>query len=608
MLSYIKLSITTVFICTSITAAAWAGDISLSASVDRNVIGLDEQAMLQVEVSGSASGIPDPQLPALQDFTAYSSGRSQNISIVNGHMSSSTSFRFVLAPRITGKFTIPPITIQHEGKTYQTQPIQIEVTNAGSSPVTSAPSSRGGAVSRQGADQKSIFITATVDKQQAYVNEQIAYTFRFYRRVRLLSNPQYAPPNFSGFWTEDTPPKNYNATLNGHQYLVTEVKTLLFPTRPNKFHLGNATLQCSVEDFNPADPASNDFFSNFFSGGRTQTLQSTPVSITVLPLPDAGKPNEFNGTVGRYNIKASIDKPRTAVNEPVTLTITVEGAGSIKTIAEPKLPEWTDFRKYETINTMNLSKEEGTLKGSKTFKTVLVPQTPGKKTIPAIPFVYFDPASKKYVTAMTGSLSLDVSPAAPGSVVPPAPAQGMSPSQPARGVKVENTDINYIKMPSRWAVYHGPLYRRMWFILINGIPLFLLGLLYAYLKWQERLTNDVAFARRLRASGVAKKYLRKARSLMHESTASEYYYALSRGLFEYIAHKFNLSPDGLTISAATELLTTKNVSQTTAARVKELLEQCDLVRFAPTTVTREMMGKSYSDMARLFGTLEKELK
>ena len=58
----------------SITAIGYANDISISADVDKQEVGLDDQVTLTITVSGNASNIPQPDMPELKGFTAYSSG------------------------------------------------------------------------------------------------------------------------------------------------------------------------------------------------------------------------------------------------------------------------------------------------------------------------------------------------------------------------------------------------------------------------------------------------------------------------------------------------------------------------------------------------------
>jgi hypothetical protein len=572
-----------------------AQDVSVSAAVNTNVVALDGQVVLEVAVTGASTDIGTPALPALPNFTVYSAGRTQNMSFVNGKFSSSLAFRYALIPKSTGKFTIPPIVVRHSGTTYQTQPLNVEVIAAGSAPAAAPAQPQ----TAPGRGSRSIFVAASVDKPHAYVNEQVTYSFRFYQSVRLLSNPQYVPANFAGFWTEDTPPRNYYATVDGQKYRVTEVKTLLFPTRPGTFNLGTASLQCSVEDFSAGDPFADDFFRSFFSGGTTQVLRTAPVTVTVAPLPATGKPQSFGGAVGQFQIAAALDRPVTKVNEPVTLSVTVSGTGNLKTLSMPPLPDWPDFRKYETVSSLNIATDGGTVKGSKIFKTVLVPQTPGTKTLPAIAFSFFDPDRRTYQTATTRPLTLMVAPGAAGPA--PRAAAGQGPA----AVTIVNRDIRYIKDLPRWREAFRPLLHTGWFLAVNALPPLALAIVFGYTRRQRRLSTDIAYARRLKASATAKKYLKHAGTLCN-GAPSEFYGAVARALLEYIAHKANVSAEGLTGPAIAAILAARNVSQPTIAAVKTVLDECDRIRFAPPGAAPDM-PQMLETAAGLINRLEKEL-
>ena len=581
---------------------SYCAELSVSASVDKNTLSLDDQLVLEVNVSGNVSNVPNPVISDLPNFTVYSSGRSQSISIINGQMSSSVAFHYTLVPKSTGKFTIPSITLTYGSKTYSTSPIAVEVTQAASPAAGgTAASPQPSAVNPQG-NIKNLFVTASINKNTAYVNEQIVFTFRFFRRVQLLSNPQYNAPNFTSFWTEDTPPKNYSASIGGARYMVSEVKTLLFPTRPGKFEIPPATLTCNIEDFDRSNPFADDFFSGFFSTGKTQTLRTNGLSIDVKPLPE-DKPADFGGAAGSFTISSSLDKKTAKVGDPMTLVITVSGTGNIKGLTEPNLSLIPGFRKYETVSSINVDTSQGEARGSKVFKTVIVPETPGKKIIGAISFSFFNPSQHKYVTEKSNPIPVEVVPAEPGTM---SQYTGMQQSQGE--IKVINADIEYLKGLKKWKNYSGLIYKNLFFLLFNLIPVLALLGAFFYIKWAEKIATDVSFARRLRAFKTARKYLRKAKSLMSPEKSHEYYNAVSRALLEYIAHKLNVSAEGLTLGLLEEKLLARKVSPETIDKTKKALEECDMVRFSPASVSENMTRSNFKSVENLIEKLERELK
>jgi hypothetical protein len=450
-------------------------------------------------------------------------------------------------------------------------------------------------------EAQSIFVTSSLDKNTVYVNEQLTYYFKLYSRLKLAGQPEYHPSEFPSFWTENLAQKNYTTSIGGVPYGANELGTILFPAKAGNFTIAPARLRCKIVVINPNDPFSDEFFQNFTGGGKIVDLETKPLSITVLPLPEDGKPKDFNGIVGEYSISAALDRESLKTNEPVTLSVTISGKGNIKTVQEPRLSDLPDFRKYETVTSLNLDKATGALKGSKTFKTVLVPLTQGQKTIPPITFSFFDPAAKKYKTLATPTLSLTVK---QGAAVPPGSAAAGS---QASGVKILNTDIRFIKTPSKWSSAPGPVYRGAVFIVINALPLLALGAVFGFRKWEDTLSGDTAFARRLKASPAARRYLKRAKKLLASGDPKDFYATVARALAEYIAHKFNVSPDGLVSASIAGMLSSRGVPPGTISGVKDILDECDMARFAPTQTTAAMMEESYSKAADMIGKLEKYL-
>ena len=90
-------------------AAPAAAGVTVSAELSRPSVALGEQLVLSVTVSGEQASLPSPKLPAMDAFNVYDSGRSQSLNFINGRISSSVVYTYVLAPRAAGKFKIPPI-------------------------------------------------------------------------------------------------------------------------------------------------------------------------------------------------------------------------------------------------------------------------------------------------------------------------------------------------------------------------------------------------------------------------------------------------------------------------------------------------------------------
>ena len=271
---------------------ALAAEVTVRAQVNRTQLAPEDQLQLDVVVEGQARGNEPPQLPALGDFEVYTSGTSQQVNWVNGAVSAATTYSYVLSPKREGKFVIGAITVRMAGKEYKTEPITVTVTSGGGQNAGPAPGAAGAgraAVEEEGS--RDFFVVARVDKQHAYVNEQVLYTFYLYYATQI-SNPNYSSPDFQGFWVEklkDSEQQSYKM-LNGRRFVVTELTTALFPTSSGKLTIEAASLRLTQ--------LPSQFGFSFFDRGVDRVLRTKPITVDVAALPVASKPAIFEGAVG----------------------------------------------------------------------------------------------------------------------------------------------------------------------------------------------------------------------------------------------------------------------------------------------------------------------
>ena len=84
---------------------------SVSATVDRNQISFDEQILLRISIDGNQAS--RPRLPEMPDFHVTPRGQETSMSVVNGRMSRSVAFNYILVPRRVGEIQIGPVEVDH---------------------------------------------------------------------------------------------------------------------------------------------------------------------------------------------------------------------------------------------------------------------------------------------------------------------------------------------------------------------------------------------------------------------------------------------------------------------------------------------------------------
>jgi len=581
-------------ILASLAAVTFGQGLNFTASVDKDKLEIGDQLTLTLMVTGKVQKIPEPKLRNVGDFAQYASGRSQNITFVNGAVTATTQINFVLVPKKVGSFTIGPAELEVDGKVLQTSAMTITVLPSGSVPKQQTPVPTEAQV-REGL--KDIFVTGSADKSRVYVSEQITYTVKFYQAVRLFDNPEYYPPSVTGFWKEDLPPQTSRyETVNGRRYLVSEVKMALFPTASGRATIGEATVKCKVEDLDALfnrDPFNTDLNQFFNRGMREKVLRSNPITVEVLSLPEGNQPDDFTGAVGQFQMKAEWNKKTTQVNEPVTAKITIWGAGNVKSIAEPKVATPQNFRVFLSGSSERVTREGIKIGGGKTFELSFVPREPGTFSLPPISFSYFNPAKKRYLTLKGPSLNLTVT----GTRELAGGYSGVTQKE----LDVKQTDLRYLK--KELGDEHGDFVGSTGFWVLQTLPLILLGSAVAMRRVRDREESDVSYFRSRRASKMVKKGLKEIRAAAN-LPAMEYFGRLHKMLLEYLGDRFNVASWGMTRGEIQALLNSNRVVDEHKVSLLELLDLADRARFSgwqPSLTERE---ESLAKAERIIRTLE----
>lgn len=570
--------------------------IAVQVSLNRDKIGLDESAIMEVTVSGPAQNLPSPMIPTLSAFEIYSQGRSSNISIINGQVESSVTYRYMLVPQKTGTFPLERIGVVYNNRRYNGNSVELTVVDAGN-----APDALADQMEDAGGDSRDYLLQASVDDDNPYVGQQVTLTLRFLIAVRYYGSPELAEPKTTGFWTEVIGNKTpYFQTINNRRYKVIERKYALFPTQAGELTIGQAAITATVADRSAQRRDPFGSFGNLFGRGRDVTVRSKPIKITARSLPMAKRPDSYTGSIGHYQMRVTADKQQVEVNEAVTVTVRIHGTGNIKSVAEPVIPESDDFRVYRSSSNEKAVVQNDEFGGTKTFEEVFIPRRPGNLEVPALTFTYFDPDAGVYKTERSRPIRLKV--LRPEGYVADADVPYRAPSMT---IGSEARDIRHIKsqpgdmQPSGRIILLSPTY-----LAANGIPLVLVAGLIVWQRRKRRIEGDAGLARSRAASRMARKRLAHARSLAQVDQAEAFFTEVSQALTAYLADKLNISPHGLTEERIATLLSESGADDELIDNALDLLERCNFARFAPSSVTEDDIAKALSQAEQVMVRME----
>lgn len=557
---------------------------------------------VQITYTLNSSNGKNFQPPSFKGFTVLA-GPSRSIStqIINGQISSSMSFTYILLADAEGTFTIEPAKISVDGNVLSSNPITIKVTKGtGQQPNQQSPATSDEKTLSQQADEiirNNLFIRLFVDKSQVYVGETIVATYKLYVHPDLnivnINLPKM--PSFNGFWTQDFGIKELKFStevINGIPYKVADLKqVVLIPQQK-----GNLTIDPMEIEFivrllvrqqpqkrkyrDPFDLLFDDpFFSDPFFTTRYKdfpfTVRSKPVTIKVLPLPTP-EPAEFRGGVGSMQMKAWLDKSSVKVGEVATLKVQISGKGNLKLLAPFQLNLPADIDLYEPKVVDNTNVTTSGITGNVTFEYYLVPKNPGQFKIEPIKFSYFNLDRKEYVTLSTEAFMLNVE---KGTA---ATQQSLVANIKKEEVQYLGKDIRYIKTQS------GKFYRRgesfittPFFWLASLLPIGFWILAFIWVKRKEKIEGNIVLMKQIRATKIAQKYLKNAKKLIANGQKDKFYEETARALWTFVAHKLNIKPTELTKDNIREKLLEKVDDTHLVNQFIELINKCEEVRYSP---------------------------
>lgn len=554
-------------------AAVSAAEPNFSASVDRSEIALGEQIQLTLRYDNTG-GAGAPQLPAIDGFTAQYAGPQTQISIVNGERTDSVSHVFLLTPTREGDLSIPAFTVQLGAKTITSQPIAIKVGKTASGGINV---------------EDLIRLQVVLPRTELFLNEVFPFDLKLYIRNGVRYRSQMPSITADGFTEIKLPrPSESQETLDGKAFGVYTFRALTSPLRAGELALGPAQAAIDVyvdsqrnRRFGIGDP----FFDQFFGGGadtRRFAVSSQPLKVRVKPLPDADKPADFTGAIGRYALDVTAKPTTLRTGEPVTLTVRVVGQGNLATVQPPKFTAPEGFKSYDPIVKSKQTDDAG-FTGEKTFEQVIVPTTTKASVIPPVTFSYFDPELGRYATLSRGPIQLNVQEAPAGSV-PVVVGVAQTPAAPRPQEKL-GVGIVYLKPDLGTVISSGPaICQQTWFVALQGVPaLALLGAL-AFKRHRDRLSGDIRYARARRAYGNAQRRLADAERLMPAS-ASGFYAAIFKCLQDYLGDRLNLPSSGITSAVIEEQLRPRGLTPDLCEALRQLFSECDGARYAPQAQT-----------------------
>lgn len=426
---------------------------NLTASVDRDVLGLEETFTLVLRYDEQINTTPDYEL-LRKDFDILNTQSGTQMSIINGSMEASTEWKIALAPKRIGKLLIPSFTI--DGAISDAIEITIE----------------GKSRSPKNADNN-VTVEVETSKDSSYVQEQIIVTLRLYTTVGL-NGVELQPLQVKDALVVNIDEKQYQTKINGRPGAVVETRYAVFPQQSGELIIPSMLYQVSVNS------GQRDLWDRFYGNNQNNILRlrTDEQRINVLPAPATTHSGEWlpalNVSLSEH-WSTSIDSLK--AGEPITRSITIKADGlTAGQISPLQLAPIDGLTFYNDQAQTDDQKSTNGVEGSRIETIAIVPTKAGHFTLPEVKVNWWDTRTNSMRTASLPAVSLTVGLGDMSQLQPPPITTTEAPTS----VDI-NTDLSSIQPQQTLVQEKVPL----WLYITNLLTL-IAAAFFAVLFWQHK--------------------------------------------------------------------------------------------------------------------------
>ncbi len=532
---------------------------TLTATLKPATVNLGKSATLTLVCEGGIATTVE-QTAAARNLALSFVDSTKSIDIVGGVTRESATFTYQVTPRVAGRFAVPAFKAMVGNREIRSDAIILTVldTDGNNTPKNIAKT------------PPPALLRVLTPATKVYVGQVFPVSMELLAqglRQSHLPVPQLVTDSIR--FTRIRPEYRQASarSLNGVLYQ----NVFLFETGAVAMKPGKLNLIFEL------DVIVMDYRQDVFGRQRKLHLTSDPIPIEVLPLPATGKPEQFTGAVGQYQMTTTVEPNRAKIGDPMELRISLAGSGALDNTPVPEPVSWNGFKTHPATSEIEYT-DLRHLSSRKQFKRMIIPTDSKLTHVPALQFSYFDPVTEQYVTLTTPPTPVEITASTPPNPRgdPPAP-DGLAPTDDTLAIQT----IRHA--PGRLAQLQPPLITRTWFLAIPGVSL--LAFLVAF-GWRQRVEYYEAHpeaVRRHHVRHLTRNTLRQLQSDASRKNAAEFYEGVQLILREQIGLATDQPAAGLT---ANSMLTAPlNLPKEAQTALTRLLEQEEVTRFSGAIAT-----------------------
>ncbi|MFV3382015.1 MULTISPECIES: BatD family protein [Pseudomonas] len=342
----------------------------LQASVDRTRLQAGETLELTLE-SQDVTQFGKPDLRALEgDFEVRGTRQLNSLHTLDGETRASTRWIITLLPKRSGSLRIPELQLGQS----QSQAIELQVLQADAS-------------RPEGASQ--VFVEATLDSPEVYVQAQAVLTLRIYHSVSLYDDSSLSPLQLDSAKVEPLgESRTYEKEINGVRHGVIETRYAIYPQQSGTLDLPALTFTATAAD-NGEQPAGTPRV------GRQVQVSSLPLHLKVRPIPAAWPADQpwlpARSLTLEEHWSPDPSGQQTQIGDSLTRGITLRAEG-LSSTQLPPLPatEIRGLRRYPDQPVLRNEISERGMTANREEREALVPTHSGDLALPALEITWWN--------------------------------------------------------------------------------------------------------------------------------------------------------------------------------------------------------------------------
>ena len=567
--------------------------VQFEAKVSRNSLGLNERLRVDFIMNVDGDNFVQPNFEGFRVIAGPSQQISQ--SWINGRSSFEKIYSYFLLPLQKGNLVIKQAVIEFNGQLYKTAPIRVIVTN----PVQQQADPNDPNAPQISADNN-IYLVADISKTNPYINEPITVVYKLYfsYNIGITNWRELDKPKYNDFWSQNIDIKQLVAEegmFKGQRYrFVTLRKTVLYPQKSGRLKIEPLALDIDVQ----LPTNRRDMFGRVMITEGNKRVSAGTKTITVKPLPEAGKPEGFTGAVGNFDFKVTPTKTNLKNGESLDLVVSVSGKGNLKLFDLPKPVAPNALEMYDAVHKEQVNTGLSGMTGKIVDSYTIVPQYKGKYPIKPMQFSYFDLGSGTYKTISSEEIVINV-------LDGPSANQAVDSTNGGNKNKIEKLEqFKFIKLKTELvSSKRHDFFGSLWYYLLLLLPFIALPILVLLRKRKEALDGDVTGNRIRMNNRLAKKYLSEAKKQIHNK--EPFYVALEKAMHNFLKAKLHIETSEMSKDNIQELLLSRNANPEVVADFIALTENCEFARYAPASSTS--IQNDFDKAVEIISELEKQI-